>query len=65
MMRHWCRLWSALKGEWTPDHPDFTDGGERNSGYKGYVGELLHALKNVPVEWLRMRGIWDRGGKNG
>ena len=64
MMKHWCRLWDAVLGRWDESHPDFTDGGERNSPYKGYWFELGHALKNVPVEYLRYYGIWDRGGKN-
>jgi hypothetical protein len=62
MKTHWSRLWDSLLGRWTPEHPGFTRGGERLSGYKGYWGELGHSLKNVLVEALRHDDIWDRKG---
>ena len=65
MKEHWSRLWKSILGQWKPNPRTGWVGmhDNRNSGYKGYWGELGHSLKNVAVEWLRARGIWDRGGK--
>jgi hypothetical protein len=64
--KHLQRLWLSVLGRWKPDPRKGWEGmhEDRQSGYKGYVGELGHSLKNVAVEWLREKGIWDRGKRN-
>ena len=52
MKEHWNRLWLSVLGKWKPEMQD-----GRDSEYKGYVGELLHSLKNVYVEQFRLWGI--------
>ncbi len=52
MREHWDRLWLSAKGQW---YPRMQPG--RKSRYKGYLGELLHSLKNVYVEQFRLWGI--------
>lgn len=63
MRQHWRRLWACFAGTYKPGHPLWPEG--RESEHKGYVGELLHGVKNVPVEYLRYWGIYDRGNKLG
>jgi len=60
------RLGLALNGKYRPSGtaPDgdsiWALQPDRKSGYKGYVGDITHAAKNVGVELLRDLGIWDR-----
>jgi hypothetical protein len=63
MVRHWRRLWASIIGTYDRAQPLSPKG--RRSLYRGYWFELGHSIKNVPVEYLRHWGIWDRGGKNG
>ena len=53
MKQHWERLGLSIQGRWFPNMQ-----AGRQSRYKGYVGELLHSLKNVWVEQFRLWG-WE------
>lgn len=63
MEQHWERLWASVRGTYRPGHPLWPEG--RESGHKGYVGELFHSLTNIWIEGLRSAGVYDRFNKEG
>ncbi len=57
----WKRLGLALLGRWkTKWQPD------RRSSHDGYWGEIGHAAKNIPIEWIRefIPGLARKGKKH-
>ena len=64
MAAHWRRWRMTLRGEWKREYQQGRKSPVKRwhwlPGRLSWIPEISHATKNLWVEWLRLKGWWDR-----